>query len=96
MLTSKKEGNPLVVHEAFCFGKPVVATNVEGIRDVIQHDVNGLLAAQEEDLASAIETMAMRKDVYERLARNAAEIASRVSAAEWAGRYYRIYTHGVE
>ncbi len=96
MLTSKKEGNPLVVHEAFCFGKPVVATNVEGTRDVVQHDVNGLLATREEDVASAIETVVMQKDVYERLARNAAETASRTNVAEWAGRYYRIYTRGVE
>lgn len=37
------ENSPLVIHEAFLAGVPVVASNIGGIPELIQHDVNGLL-----------------------------------------------------
>jgi glycosyltransferase involved in cell wall biosynthesis len=43
VLPSEAEGFGLVLIEAMASGVPVVATNVPGIRDVVQHDVNGLL-----------------------------------------------------
>jgi glycosyltransferase involved in cell wall biosynthesis len=42
-LMSKREGLPKALLEAMCAGKPVVATNTRGIRDLIKHEQNGLL-----------------------------------------------------
>ena len=37
------ENSPLVVHEAFMAGVPVVASRIGGLPDLIQHELNGLL-----------------------------------------------------
>lgn len=42
-LTSLREGLPIGLIEAMAAGLPVVGTNVEGIRDVIAPDVDGIL-----------------------------------------------------
>ena len=44
ILTSRWEGFPLVVLEAMAAGTPVVATDIPGTRELIQHGVNGWLA----------------------------------------------------
>lgn len=43
LLTSRWEGLPLIVLEAMCAGVPVVAVNVSGLSEIIEHKKNGLL-----------------------------------------------------
>jgi glycosyltransferase involved in cell wall biosynthesis len=43
VLPSKREGLPRSIMEAMAAGKPVVATNVRGSRDLVEHGVTGLL-----------------------------------------------------
>lgn len=42
-LTSRREGLPRAVMEAMAAGKPVVATDVRGSRDLVRHGENGFL-----------------------------------------------------
>lgn len=47
-LTSLNEGTPITLMESFAAGKPAVATNVGGVKDVILGDSSGYLIAQKD------------------------------------------------
>lgn len=59
VLTSIYEGLPLTPMEAFSVHKAVVGTNIDGTREVIEHNVNGLLAESKnpESIAGCIEKL---------------------------------------
>ena len=76
--TSTRFTSPLKLFEYMAAGRAIVASDLPAIREVIQHDVNGLLApaGQANDLAAAIERLLGHPDLAARLARAAFEDAS--------------------
>ncbi|MEW5806011.1 MAG: glycosyltransferase family 4 protein [Acidobacteriota bacterium] len=71
VLTSLWEGLPRVIPEAFASGKPVVATAVDGAKDVIQDGKNGFLLAPHDinGFASRIAMLLKNKDLSRRFAK---------------------------
>lgn len=59
VLPSYREGFPRVLIEACAMGKPIVATDVPGCRDVVTNDLNGLTVAPKDAkaLAAAVEAL---------------------------------------
>jgi len=55
--TSLWEGMPISVLEAMALGKPVVARDIVGNRDLVRHGFNGFLARTEEEFIAAIRTL---------------------------------------
>ena len=45
ILPSFNEGYPNVIVEAFACGRPVIASNVGGVPEIVQHGINGLLVS---------------------------------------------------
>lgn len=73
LMSSVLEGQPLAVVEAMAYGCPIVATNVGGIPELIQDNVNGLLCPPKnpECLAEKIERLLSDTALRERLGREA-------------------------
>jgi glycosyltransferase involved in cell wall biosynthesis len=64
------DGLPNALLEAMAAGRPVVATRVAGIPEVVEHDVNGLLVPARDPaaLAAALERLAREPETRARLA----------------------------
>lgn len=74
VLTSKTEGLPNVVLEAMAAGRPVVATNVGGVPEVIAHGETGMLVSTRnpEDFAEAVLKLLENRNEAVQLGANAA------------------------
>jgi glycosyltransferase involved in cell wall biosynthesis len=59
-----REGVPKVLLEAAACGRPVIATDMPGCRDIVRHEKTGLLVAPRDpqSLADAIETLLRDRD----------------------------------
>ena len=72
VLTSKNEGTPLALIEALASGKPGVATDVGGVRSVLQDNFSGFLVPTEDPkiLADKITILLNSKSLRERFGNN--------------------------
>ncbi|MCR5164988.1 MAG: glycosyltransferase [Thermoguttaceae bacterium] len=94
LLTSKSEGIPLTILEAFASNVPVVATNVGGIPEVVSNGENGLLAESGdwEQIAAHLNVLLYDQPWAKMIAQNArvrfeAEFTERKMLAEYQKLY---------
>lgn len=84
------ENSPLVIHEAFRAGVPVVGSNIGGIPDLVRHEQNGLLFAVGDShaLAHELRRLLVDPDLLPRLA-DADNPSKSITddAVEWDARY---------
>lgn len=62
VVPSRSEGMPLAILEAYAVGKPVVATNVGGVPEVVEHGRTGLLVEPEDPVALAAGMIELIRD----------------------------------
>ncbi len=69
LLTSANEGTPVVLIEALAAGVPAVATNVGGVRDVLEDGVSGFVvrAGDTHAMAERLERLARDPDLRRRM-----------------------------
>jgi glycosyltransferase involved in cell wall biosynthesis len=81
VLSSEREGMPLVLLEALAAGLPIVATDVEGNRDVVKHGKSGLLVPfnDPQKFGKAILQVVISKKKYENMS-----LASRKQSNDYA------------
>jgi glycosyltransferase involved in cell wall biosynthesis len=97
-LTSRSEGMPLVVLEAWAAGAPVVASKVGGIPELITSGATGMLfeSGSEEELTAIFTQLATDTDLREQLrdvARN--KVTADFDIAKTAAEYERQYRYAV-
>ncbi|MGZ4317712.1 MAG: glycosyltransferase [Gaiellaceae bacterium] len=98
VLSSSTEALPLAVLEAMAVGRPVVATDVGGVRDAVQHERTGLLVPPGDApaLAAAIERLLDDDQLSRRLGTHAREFAvSHCSVETMIDSYSKIYVDAV-
>jgi len=81
VLPSLNEGMGRVLVEAMAAGKPIVASNVGGIPDLVQHGINGLLVppGDEKALAAGIKQIIASPDKAESMGRQGRGLCNRFS-----------------
>jgi glycosyltransferase involved in cell wall biosynthesis len=92
-LASRHEGQPIALMEALALGKPVVATRVGGISELVAHDVDAILIPPEDSDALADALIAHVDDEHRRavLARQATARRDELSAERAIRRVEAIY-----
>ncbi|WP_243361540.1 glycosyltransferase [Fundidesulfovibrio terrae] len=97
VLSSKAEGLPLCILEAMAAGKPVVATRVGGIPDVVRDGHTGLLVqpGSETDMARAIITLLTDDSLRERYGLEGQQTVTKdYNASRALDRYIGLYADG--
>jgi glycosyltransferase involved in cell wall biosynthesis len=75
MLPSNYEGLPMVIIEAMSFGKPIVASNVGGISEIVRNGTNGYVVENNaETFAIHIKRILEDSDKYNNFARASLDI----------------------
>ncbi len=95
VLASEREGAPLSVMEAMAMGKPVIATAVGGVPELVMHRATGLLIApgSRSDLVRAMRSLANDPRARKAMGRRARVHAlANFSARRMASSYAALYT----
>jgi mannose/cellobiose epimerase-like protein (N-acyl-D-glucosamine 2-epimerase family)/glycosyltransferase involved in cell wall biosynthesis len=99
VLPSHREGMPLSLLEAAACGRPLVATNVPGCRDIARAGVNALLVPLDdaEALADAIERLALDGELRHKFGTASRELVALQFSSERIGRdLIRLYRRLLE
>jgi glycosyltransferase involved in cell wall biosynthesis len=97
LLTSRSEGLPIALIEAGAAAKPVVATNVGGVGEIVAHERTGFLGATVEELAFGLAQILDAPTLGVAMGQRARlRVRDRHSAQALAGRLEALYRVVVE
>ena len=87
------EGTPLTLFEAMAMRKPIVATSVDGLKDVLRHEDNALIVPPRDAaaLALSLERALDDRDLASRLSEGALRTSRRFDIAIFVQKMERLY-----
>lgn len=93
VLSSEREGMPLVLLEAMAMGLPIVATNVTGSRDVVKNQENGLLVPYNDTDAfrKALLQIVSDEKSYQQMSQTSRWMADQYSWEKIAVKFGKLY-----
>ena len=93
ILPSVMEGMPSVVLQAMACGLPIIASKVKGFEEVLEENVNGLLAEYNDEIAfaNAIEQLIKSPDLLNKMSENSFEKSKQFSWQTIAEKYLELY-----
>lgn len=93
VLASRTDSSPRVLREAMASKKPIIASNIDGVPDLIIDKYNGLLFEKEniDDLAEKIDMILSDKDLASTLAENGLKhVQSEFSEDRYVNNYFKM------
>lgn len=94
LLTSLFEGLPLTVLEAMAAKKPIIATDVIGINEVVKNDYNGFLVELDnvEELTTKLIVVMNSNGLFDKIVENAFEtVKQKYSMSQCAAHYTKLF-----
>lgn len=93
MLASDYEGLPMVILEAMCYGKPIVASNVGGIKEIVRENINGYVVNNNaEEFKVKISEILENQNVYDQFSTNSKSIFEKeLTVDSMVNSYLEIY-----
>jgi len=94
VLSSKHEGLPNAVLEAIALGMPIVATSVDGIKDILCHQVNALLVPPDDmvSMRDAIVEILRNDSLATQLSSGALELNRRLTPEAEREKWLKLYS----
>lgn len=95
ILSTKWEGLPIVILEAWAMKKPVIASAVDGIKGMIRDGENGILfkMGDEKDLSNRIRLLLSDEELWNRISQNGFnEVKSRYNMERMIRNYEKLYS----
>ncbi|MCI1245316.1 MAG: glycosyltransferase [Bacilli bacterium] len=92
-LFSSREGAPITILEAMNFGLPIIATNVNGVRDFVHDGKNGFLFECQDVEKGALLMNKVLSDpsLYLRMSENSSKIIKNFSIQSTTERYLKVF-----
>jgi glycosyltransferase involved in cell wall biosynthesis len=93
ILTSNYEGLPMTIIEAMSYGKPIVASNVGGISEIVENSKNGFISDNDEySFKTCIESVFASEITYKNMAENSRKIyLNKLTVEKMVDGYLNIY-----
>lgn len=98
MLASNYEGLPMVILEAMSFGKPIVASNVGGVSEIVRDNENGFVVENSaENFAAKIKYILENDDICYSFGEKSKEIYEQeLTVDKMVNNYLRIYKNNIQ